>query len=110
MDLKTLEHKMSWSMVRSFDEAMKTRRTSKQRQVALARHRLDYETTMVVAALNSRCNTRKKYDSFWSSERERIEKTLPASQDMSHFSRKKVCLQPRKSHMLESGSDPIGRL
>jgi hypothetical protein len=110
MDLETLESEISWSMVRSFDEAMKAKETSKQRQVALARHRLDYETMMVVAALNSKCNTRKKYDSFWSLEREHIEKTLEYSQDMSTFSRKKVCLQPLRSQMLELGFDPIGRV
>jgi hypothetical protein len=88
----------AWSMMRWSALLADFAHTDKERKAHLSRRRLDYETAMVVAALDSTFDVHKM-DKYLPSSAT-AEETLPASLHMSHLLRNKVCLQSHKSPML----------
>jgi hypothetical protein len=86
---------MGWSKLFA-----KWARTDQERKAHLSRHRLDYETAMVVAAFDSTSDVHRTFKYLASREEIDVEKTLPASLHMSHLLKKKVYLQSHKSPML----------
>lgn len=101
-----LERRVLITMQKSYDEVERTSITDlpdEQRKIALARHRLDYETYMVVAPVARRSEPDIPGDLLWLPAPDNFEKTLPASQHMPHLLKKKVWLQSHDSEMLVSG-------